>query len=104
MKRDYQALALSNSLDPKRFLKGAASSSKNKVPERFAIGTLVNPPRQLQTSTARETPKYRPGQIVDGLVRDQEVGTYAKRKFGELQGKRMENGRGKGWKKRKGGW
>lgn len=40
MKRDYQALALANSLDPKRFMKGG--NKANKVPERFAVsGHLV---------------------------------------------------------------
>ena len=37
MKRDYQALALANSLDTKRFMKGGAKS--NKVPETFAVST-----------------------------------------------------------------
>jgi hypothetical protein len=35
MKRDYQALALANSLDPKRFMKGGAKATK--VPESFAV-------------------------------------------------------------------
>lgn len=35
MKRDYQALALANSLDPKRFMKGGGKSTK--VPENFAV-------------------------------------------------------------------
>jgi hypothetical protein len=35
MKRDYQALALANSLDPKRFMKGG--TKLNKVPEAFAV-------------------------------------------------------------------
>jgi len=35
MKRDYQALALSNTLDPKRFMKGG--NRAGKVPERFQV-------------------------------------------------------------------
>lgn len=38
MKRDYQALALANSLDPKRFMKG--STKLNKVPETFAVSRI----------------------------------------------------------------
>lgn len=42
MKRDYQALALANSLDPKRFMKGG--TKLNKVPEAFAVsGTATAP-------------------------------------------------------------
>ena len=39
MKRDYQALALANSLDPKRFMKGGAKAA-TKVPESFAVSVL----------------------------------------------------------------
>jgi hypothetical protein len=35
MKRDYQALALANSLDPKRFMKGG--NKAGRVPELFAV-------------------------------------------------------------------
>lgn len=37
---------------------------------------------------------------MQGIAADEGVGSYAKRKFGDLQHGRMENGRGKGWKKR----
>lgn len=40
MKRDYQALALANSLDPKRFMKGGAKLSK--VPESFAVRVCLD--------------------------------------------------------------
>lgn len=36
MKRDYQALSLAASLDPKRFMKGG--TKPGKVPEVFAVG------------------------------------------------------------------
>jgi hypothetical protein len=39
MKRDYQALALANSLDPKRFMKGG--NKLTKVPETFAVSWLL---------------------------------------------------------------
>lgn len=101
MKRDYQALALANSLDPKRFMKGgSSSSSKSKVPETFAIGTLHTPSRRLQDSTLPREKQYRPGSIVETLVADTGINGYAKRKYDEFATKRMENGRGRGWKKR----
>lgn len=98
MKRDYQALALANSLDPKRFMKGGGKSTK--VPENFAIGTVIEQSRKLQSTTLQNEKKYRPGQLVQGIAQDEGVGAYAKRKFGDLQWGRMENGKGKGWKKR----
>lgn len=39
MKRDYQALALANSLDPKRFMKGGTKLSK--VPDSFAVSATL---------------------------------------------------------------
>jgi hypothetical protein len=119
MKRDYQALSLANSLDPKRFMKGGSKSGK--IPEKFAvscsshirmtrvdsltwiqIGTLLEAPRHLQDTTLTREKQYRPGQIVQSMTRDEGTEAYAKRKYGDLQSKRMENGRGKGWKKQKG--
>ncbi|KAJ9113829.1 hypothetical protein QFC19_000022 [Naganishia cerealis] len=88
MKRDYQAMNLANSLDPKRFMKGGAKSSK--IPETFASTTLT------------KERKYNPGSIVQNLVADSELGSYAKRKYNDFAGSRMANGRGQGWKKRKG--
>ena len=43
MKRDYQALSLANSLDPKRFMKGG--SKAGKVPEVFAVDLTLNSSR-----------------------------------------------------------
>ncbi|KAK8858839.1 hypothetical protein IAR55_003069 [Kwoniella newhampshirensis] len=97
MKRDYQALALANSLDPKRFMKGGSRS--DKVPESFAIGTMVETSRHIRDTTLTKDRKYRPGQVVAGLIRDDDTGSYAKRKYGDLQWSRMENGRGRGGKK-----
>ncbi|WRT68053.1 uncharacterized protein IL334_005028 [Kwoniella shivajii] len=99
MKRDYQALALANSLDPKRFMKGGSRS--DKIPESFAIGTMVDAPRHLQDTTLTKERKYRAGQVVQGLIMDDGTGEYAKRKYGDLQWSRMENGRGKSFKKNK---
>lgn len=35
MRKDYQALSLANSLDPKRFMKGGSRSGK--IPDNFAV-------------------------------------------------------------------
>nr|ODN91597.1 hypothetical protein L204_05583 [Cryptococcus depauperatus CBS 7855] len=98
MKKDYQALALANTLDPKRFMKNGSKS--NKVPESFAIGTMVETSRRLKDTTITKESKYRPGQVVQNIIRDEHMDTYAKRKYDDLQRSKMENGRGKGWKKR----
>ena len=66
------------------------------------IGTLVEAPRHLQDTTLTREKQYRPGQIVQDLTRDEATGSYAKRKFGDLQKTRMDNGRGNGWKKKRG--
>ncbi|KAI9634814.1 uncharacterized protein MKK02DRAFT_37689 [Dioszegia hungarica] len=88
MKRDYQALALANSMDPKRFMK-----------DRYRNGTgPAHLPRKRRDDSG--TKVQAAAQLVQGVVEDTGVGEYAKRKFGDLQWKRMENGRGKGWKKR----
>jgi hypothetical protein len=66
------------------------------------IGTLVEAPRHLQDTTLTREKQYRPGQLVQSLTKDEDTGSYAKRKYGDLQSKRMENGRGNGWKKQRG--
>jgi hypothetical protein len=64
------------------------------------IGTLIDAPKHLQDTTLTREHRYRPGQIVSDITADQSTGEFAKRKYGDLQWSRMENGRGKGWKKR----
>jgi len=68
----------------------------------YQIGTLVEAPRHLQDTTLTREKQYRPGQLVQSLTKDEGTGSYAKRKYGDLQSKRMENGRGNGWKKQRG--
>jgi len=48
MRRDYQALSLANSLDPKRFMKGGNRSGK--IPETFAVCLLSNWSRKMLIS------------------------------------------------------
>lgn len=93
MRKDYRALALANSLDPKRFMKGGSKSEK--IPESFAIGTMVETSRQIRDTTLTKDNRYRPGQVVQNIIRDQDMEGYAKRKYGDLQWSKMENGRGR---------
>lgn len=76
----------------------------NNLPQTLTsalqIGTMIEAPRHLQDTTVRKERTYRAGQIVSSVVNDMEVESYAKRKYEELQSKRMHNGRGKGWQKR----
>jgi hypothetical protein len=67
------------------------------------IGTIINPPKRLQNTTLAKERKYNPGSIVQGLVANSDLNSYAKRKYDEFSSTRMANGRGKGWKKRKEG-
>jgi hypothetical protein len=97
MTREYHALKLRNSLDPKRFYKGQGSIQH--VPEVFAIGRLHEPSKVMGSTTLIK--EQRVGSIIKDLVVDSEATEYAKRKFGALQEGRERNGRGKGWKKRK---
>jgi hypothetical protein len=64
------------------------------------IGTVLDAPRQLQETTLAREHRYRPGSIVREITADQSTNEYAKRKYGDLQTNRMDNGRGKGWRKR----
>ena len=61
---------------------------------------MIEQPKHLQATTLTREVKYRPGQIVQNVVEDEGLNYTAKRKYGDLQSKRMDNGRGKGWKKR----
>lgn len=61
---------------------------------------MVETSRQIRDTTLTKDNRYRPGQVVQNLIRDQDMEGYAKRKYGDLQWSKMENGRGKGWKKR----
>ncbi|CED83902.1 Uncharacterized conserved protein [Phaffia rhodozyma] len=99
MVREYHALKLRNSLDPKRFYKGQGSIKH--VPEVFAIGTLHSQSKVLQSTTLRSESSARPGSILKELMADEESQAYAKRKFGDLQATRSYNGRKRVVKKSK---
>jgi hypothetical protein len=62
---------------------------------------MVETPRHLKDTTITKERTYRPGQVVSSLARDEATGEYAKRKYGDLQWSRMENGRGKGRPKKR---
>ncbi len=59
LKRDYQALSLSNSLDPKRFMKGG--NAKGKVPEKFAVSGC----RRRKLSATRSCSVVSPDPLPD---------------------------------------
>ena len=59
MKRDYQALALSNSLDPKRFMKGATKLAK--VPDLFAVSNSLQMTRSYHRHQSRPQSDPRGG-------------------------------------------
>lgn len=57
MRKDYRALALANSLDPKRFMKGGSKSEK--VPESFAVGYVSMKNQEFGLIPARSAPWSR---------------------------------------------
>lgn len=57
MRKDYRALALANSLDPKRFMKGGSKSEK--IPESFAVGYISMKNQEFRLISSRSVPWLR---------------------------------------------
>ncbi|KAL1668148.1 Fcf2 pre-rRNA processing-domain-containing protein [Schizophyllum commune] len=94
--REVEALRLRNQLDPKRFYRKDEGEGKGikGLPKHFAIGTIVPSPLPFGgPSSENLTRAERKRSLVDELVDDAEATRYAKRKFGDLQGKRGAAGR-----------
>uniref|UniRef100_D8Q447 Fcf2 pre-rRNA processing C-terminal domain-containing protein n=1 Tax=Schizophyllum commune (strain H4-8 / FGSC 9210) TaxID=578458 RepID=D8Q447_SCHCM len=94
--REVEALRLRNQLDPKRFYRKDEGEGKGikGLPKHFAIGTIVPSPLPFGGASSENlTRAERKRSLVDELVDDAEATRYAKRKFGDLQGKRGAAGR-----------
>ncbi|KAG8741582.1 hypothetical protein FRC10_002655 [Ceratobasidium sp. 414] len=94
--RELEALRLRNALDPKRFYRKDAESSKREMPKYFAIGKVVDvaTPFRDADHTQNLTRAERKRTIIEELVEDADARRYAKKKFGDLQSTRSERGRG----------
>ncbi|BGP35715.1 dTDP-fucopyranose mutase [Rhodotorula toruloides] len=85
LKRELDALRLSNSLDPKKFLRQGAK--KDKVGEFFQIGHVIAPSTRATTLSTPAIPRKR--SFVEDLMADEESRAYAKRKTKEVMSKTM---------------
>ncbi|GAA5982630.1 hypothetical protein JCM10908_006724 [Rhodotorula pacifica] len=95
LKREMDALRLSNQLDPKRFLRGGAK--KDKVGEFFQIGHIIAP--STRATTLSSQPSIQKRSFVEDLLQDEESKAYAKKKTKEVMRKTMSGRK----RQRKGG-
>ncbi|GJN94133.1 hypothetical protein Rhopal_007207-T1 [Rhodotorula paludigena] len=85
LKRELDALRLSQALDPKRFMRGGAK--KDKVGEFFQVGHVISP--STRATTLSSAARVAKRSFVDDLVADEEAKAYAKRKTREITAKGM---------------
>ncbi|SCV00983.1 LAMI_0G08570g1_1 [Lachancea mirantina] len=88
LKRDLLLLKHRAALDPKRHYK----KDKWKVPERFAVGTIVEDKSEFFSS--RLTNKQRKNTMLETLMTDEDTSRYFKRKYGEIQEKKTSGRKG----------
>ncbi|QLQ79293.1 hypothetical protein HG537_0B06410 [Torulaspora globosa] len=77
--RDLLLLRHRAALDPKRHYK----KDRWQVPERFALGTIIEPTTEFHSS--RLTNKQRHSTILQSLIADNETTRYFKRKYSQIQ-------------------
>lgn len=80
--RDLLLLKHRAALDPKRHYK----KDKWQVPERFAVGTLVEDNSEFYSS--RLTNRQRKSTMLETLMGDQDTARYFKRKYSQIQQQR----------------
>lgn len=80
--RDLVLIKHRSALDPKRHYK----KDRWKVPERFAIGTIVE--NKTEFFSSRMTNKERKSTILESLMSDKDTTGYFKRKYAEIQVKK----------------
>ncbi|KDN51326.1 hypothetical protein K437DRAFT_282566 [Tilletiaria anomala UBC 951] len=89
MRREIMAIRLRNMMDPKRFYRGS-KTGKIQMPEFAQLGTIVSSPFEPKQQLRRDE---RGRTVVEELIKDAEAAAYAKKKFGELQGRNVPGGR-----------
>ncbi|BGP52034.1 dTDP-fucopyranose mutase [Rhodotorula kratochvilovae] len=95
VKRELDALRLSQALDPKRFMRGGAK--KDKVGEFFQIGHIIAPSSRATTLASSQRVQKR--SFVEDLVESEEARAYARKKTKEVLAKTMSGRK----RQRKGG-
>jgi hypothetical protein len=86
VKADLSILALRQHLDPKRFYKKDKARAKNKIPDFFQVGTIIEGATDFYAS--RLSKKERKRTLVDEVLEDADKKQYLKRKFQNIQAER----------------
>ncbi|KAJ0396342.1 hypothetical protein P43SY_008643 [Pythium insidiosum] len=90
-RRDFALLRMRNYLDPKKFYK-TSDHSKN-LPKFFQFGTVVEGAHEFKS--ARLTKKERQQTFTDEIMADDQIRTYTKRVFSQIQDARVGKGKRK---------
>ena len=88
VQRDLLLIKHRAALDPKRHYK----KQKWVFPERFSVGTIVEPREEFYSS--RITKKNRKSTILESLMTDEDTNKYFKRKYEEIQIKKASGKKG----------
>ncbi len=96
LRNDIKAIRMRSTLDPKRFYK---NNDMKALPKFVQVGTVVESAADFYHS--RVPKKQRKQTIVEELLADAQTRRYNKRKYMELQEKRMRWHKGDKGKKRK---
>ncbi|GLE11459.1 hypothetical protein PINS_up023891 [Pythium insidiosum] len=90
-RRDFALLRMRNYLDPKKFYK--TSDHNKNLPKFFQFGTVVEGAHEFKS--ARLTKKERQQTFTDEIMADDQIRTYTKRVFSQIQDARAGKGKRK---------
>lgn len=86
LKRDLSVIRQRNFLDPKKFYKSADKASKHAQ-----LGTVIESGAEFYSG--RLAKRERRGTVMEEVMADERTREYARRKFGEIQGRKESGGR-----------
>ncbi|KNC76825.1 hypothetical protein SARC_10699, partial [Sphaeroforma arctica JP610] len=89
LKAELQAIKMRGYIDPKRFYR---SNDSHKMPKFFSVGTVVSGEGDRFGNDPTTRPSVKGG-LVDELLADDKSKAYFKRKFKEVQAKKLSGGR-----------
>lgn len=84
-------------LDPKRHYKGKGgfdSGDLKALPRFFAVGTVQEAAHERLSAGARLTRKERKGTLVEAMLADERLRTYARKNYDAVAAERARGGRG----------
>ncbi|ETV98786.1 hypothetical protein H310_08296 [Aphanomyces invadans] len=91
-KRDIQLIKMRNYLDPKRFYK-SSDLRKSAMPKVFQVGTVIEGAAEFKS--ARLSRKQRHQTFTEEILHDKQIGSYTKRKYGDIQASKANHGKNK---------